>query len=512
MFNDWNAGYRADIDYTYGYYDELNPNRIQLAFLRQGLRTPPIRTACELGYGQGMSVNLHAASSNVQWWGNDFNPAQASFAQELAQVAGAGAQLTDQSFEEFCTRDDLPEFDYVALHGIFSWISDENRAHIVDFLRRKLAPGGVFYISYNTLTSWSAFIPLRNLMAQHNRSQSAEGMTVAERIQSAMAFAQSLLDTEPNYSRAHPVVKERLKQMRDQKLEYVAHEYFNQYWNPMDFEDIANWLAPAKMEFACSATFFEQVHALQLSQEHRAILDNIKDPVFRESTLALLTNQQFRRDYWVKGARTLSTIEQTEVFRDMNVVLARPFKDIQYKIKTTIGEADLNEAIYKPIFEALKHNEVVKVSALEESVKSANINLPQLLEAMVVMAGAGNLYLASDAESQAAAANSATNINNYIINHARGSHEINHMACPVTGGGVPVDRFERLFIDARRDEKAKPDAWAKHAVSLLMEQGQRMIQDGKPLQTEKENLEAMRTTARAFSKERLSLLEKLGVV
>lgn len=33
--SDWTAGYVADIGYTYGYYSELNPLRVQLAFLVQ---------------------------------------------------------------------------------------------------------------------------------------------------------------------------------------------------------------------------------------------------------------------------------------------------------------------------------------------------------------------------------------------------------------------------------------------------------------------------------------------
>ena len=34
---DWTAGYVADIGYTYGYYTELNPLRVRLAFLNAGL-------------------------------------------------------------------------------------------------------------------------------------------------------------------------------------------------------------------------------------------------------------------------------------------------------------------------------------------------------------------------------------------------------------------------------------------------------------------------------------------
>jgi hypothetical protein len=141
--SDWTAGYVTDIDYTFGYYPELNPLRLRLAFLAARHRPPEVDTACELAFGQGVSTNLHAAASGMQWFGTDFNPAQAGFAQELAAVSGAGARLFDESFTEFCTRPDLPDFDFIGLHGIWSWISDENRAVIVDFVRRKLAVGGV---------------------------------------------------------------------------------------------------------------------------------------------------------------------------------------------------------------------------------------------------------------------------------------------------------------------------------------------------------------------------------
>jgi SAM-dependent methyltransferase len=152
---DWSAGYVADIGYTYGTYPELNPQRVRLAFLVAGLVPPKVGNACELGFGQGMSVNVHAAASSTAWYGTDFNPAQAGFAQELAAASGTSARLYDESFAEFCGRDDLPDFDFIGLHGIFSWISDENRAIIVDFVRRKLKVGGVLYISYNTQAGWA---------------------------------------------------------------------------------------------------------------------------------------------------------------------------------------------------------------------------------------------------------------------------------------------------------------------------------------------------------------------
>jgi len=76
----WTAGYVADIGYTYGYYTELNPLRARLAFLSAGLVPPRNGTHCELGFGQGVSVNTHAAASGSQWHATDFNCAGEKFA------------------------------------------------------------------------------------------------------------------------------------------------------------------------------------------------------------------------------------------------------------------------------------------------------------------------------------------------------------------------------------------------------------------------------------------------
>ena len=62
----WNDGYVVDIAYTYGYYPGMNPARLPLAFAFHGLQAPAIQTACELGFGQGLSTNFHAAASTTR--------------------------------------------------------------------------------------------------------------------------------------------------------------------------------------------------------------------------------------------------------------------------------------------------------------------------------------------------------------------------------------------------------------------------------------------------------------
>jgi hypothetical protein len=60
-----NDRYVTDITYTMNYKPEINPLLIDFSFLLAGLRAPSIKTACELGFGQGLSLNFHAAGSTI---------------------------------------------------------------------------------------------------------------------------------------------------------------------------------------------------------------------------------------------------------------------------------------------------------------------------------------------------------------------------------------------------------------------------------------------------------------
>jgi len=90
---------------------------------------------------------------------------------------------------------------------------------------------------------------------------------------------------------------------------------------PMSFARMAEWLAPAKLSYACSAHYLDQIDAINLSAEQQALLKDIPDPMFRETVRDFCVNQQFRRDYWVKGLRRLSMLEQGEAVRAQRVVL-----------------------------------------------------------------------------------------------------------------------------------------------------------------------------------------------
>lgn len=503
---DWSAGYVSEIAYTYGYYPELNPLRARLALLSAGLLPPDIRTACELGFGQGLSVNIHAAAGGAAWHGTDFNPTQAVFAQDLARASGAAARLRDQAFAEFCADASLPEFDFIGLHGVWSWISDANREVLVDFLRRKLAVGGVLCLSYNTMPGWASFAPMRHLMAQHMGVLGSDGQGIAARIDGALEFAGRLFAAHPLFARANPLVAERLEAMRGHSRHYLAHEFFNRDWHPMHVATVAEWLAPAKLSYAGPAHLTEHVPALGLTPEQRRLLAEIPDRMFRETVRDFMLNTQFRRDLWVKGRREATPLQLAERLRAERVVLATPRAEVALALPGPLGEVTLNPAIHAPLLDALADHAPREIGALP-----APGGLGQLLEAVLLLCGAGHLAPAQEDAAIAAARPAAGRLNAHLCAAARGSGDVGWLASPVLGGGVAVDRIAQLFLGARAAGLARPGAWASAACATLASQGQGLLREGQPLASEEENLREMTRLAEGFASTRLPMLQALGV-
>jgi SAM-dependent methyltransferase len=509
--SDWTAGYVADIGYTYGYYAELNPLRIRLALLNAGFAVPRVLNACELGFGQGVSVNMHAAASDVAWHGTDFNPAQAGFARELATASGVNARLTDDAFSEYAKRDDLPNFDYIGLHGIWSWISDENRHVIVDFIRRKLNVGGVLYISYNTLPGWSGFAPVRHLMTRHAEIIGSEGTGIVNRINGAIEFTEKLLKTNPVYARTNPQIADRVAALKNQNRQYLAHEYFNRDWHPMHFATMADWLEPAKVQYACSSNYLDHVDAVNLTNDQQTFLREIPDDTFRQSVRDFMVNQQFRRDYWVKGARRLHPLAQLEEIRSISVLLVIPREEVSLKIQGSLGEAALTPTVYNPILDVLKDHQPKRLGSIEGLLAAQGVTLSQLIQAVIILAGEQKIAVVQDEQVTLAAKEHCDALNLYLMKRAKHSGEIAYLASPVTGGGLLVSRFQQLFLLALADGLKQPAEWVAFAWSLLKQQGQKIVKEGTKLETDEQNMQELTTQANDFQQKNLPIMKALKI-
>ena len=510
----WTDGYMDEVGYTYGYYRELSPLLMEFAVLNrmQAARAGRPLRYLELGFGQGLSLNIHAAAFDGEFWGVDFNPAHAAHAQDLARASGSGARISDESFAELAARPDLPEFDVIALHGIWSWISDANRKIIVDLARRKLAPGGLLFMSYNVLPGWSATLPLRHLLSAHAGLADKATTGMLTRINNAIDFAQSLSESGALYFQSQPPAIEWLKTMKGQEGSYLAHEYFNADWHPMTFTDAARQLEESKLSFVASAHILDHMDELSLNPAQQALLASIAHPVLRQTTRDFCVNQMFRRDIWVKGPRPLSASQQIELLRSLHFVLIVRAEDVSLKVQGATVSATLAPEVFRPIADALASDGYAPKTLARLAELLPATGHPQLLQALLIFIGNDQASPAQSPEAARGARSRTDALNAHLIERAAFSGDIAFLASPVAGRGILVPRFEQLFLRAIRRGLPAPENWAADAWRYLSFGGMRLIKDGSSLNTDEENLAELTAQARVFADKRLAVLKALMVI
>ncbi len=513
---DWSAGYVTEVDYIHGYYREQGPRLIQFLLLLNSYEPPPAKSISylELGYGQGVSSNIHAAAVPGQFVGTDINPAHAANAQTLAHASNADARFYDESFSEFLNRKDLPEFDYIVLHGIWSWVSDHVRSEIVEIIRRNLKVGGVVYISYNALPGWAAHMPLRHLLKLYTDIAGNESQSMARRIDNSIDFAKRLRDAQARYFLANPGAREQLDRLKQQDHNYLAHEYLNLEWVPMYFSELNDRLAGAKLCFACSGAPFESIDHLNFTAQQLEIIRSYENSALPQSIRDYFLNTPFRRDIFSRGARRMSRRERLERLSEMRIVLTAACSDFPYSVQAGLGRVELRKEIYQPLLHALE-NDRFRPKSLGELARAPGLSsLPfnVLIEAATVLVGSGFAAPAQSDADISAAEPRCRDLNAHLVNSSRLGHEINWLASPVVGGGVQTGGFEQLFLSARRRGLADPNAWADSAWAVLKARGQTIMKDGKLLGTEEENIAELRSKALHFATVRLPVLLALRAV
>lgn len=511
---DWAQGYVTEIDYPYYYNKYLAPDWIRMALLLQGYAPPPVGAYLELGYGQGVSAAIHAAATNSPVWGTDFSPAQAAHAQGLAQAAHSGARFFEESFAEFAAREDLPEFSMVAMHGIWSWISADNRAVLIDLLRRKLLPGGVMYLGYNTFPGWAPMQPLRHLMSLHETQLGAKERGMVARVEDAMAFLRQLRDAGAGYFEVNPEVSAFLSRLEGLNKHYLAHEYFNQHWSPEYFTDIEQEFDAAKLQYAVSAAFYDRLLMFGKSEAARNLLEGLRHPGMRETVSDFILNRTFRHDLWLKGPRRLSKVEQFERLQQESFTLLTHKEDVPAKISEDNITLELNQDIHQPLLEALAADNYRSKSFAEliQQPAIAAIQIQGLIEALGVLINSRYVHAVQADAVIRQAAPRCWALNRELCERSRWSNNIDHLASPVTGCGIPVGRIQQLFLRAYQYVGGTPETWATSALHCLLDNNEHVLRDGEKIESEQESLSELTQQAQRFAEQLLPMLHRLGVV
>jgi hypothetical protein len=279
----------------------------------------------------------------------------------------------------------------------------------------------------------------------------------------------------------------------------------------MHFSTMAAWLEPAKVQYAGSAQLMDQIDGVNFTPEQRSLLRECADPVFREGLRDVMVNQQFRRDLWVRGSRRLSPQEQREALAAVRLVLVVSPRDVPRKVSTPLGPATLNARVLEQLLDIMGAHRVWTLGELERQLAPRGVAYANLVEMVFLLVGAGSIHPAQDEAAIEAARPATQRLNAHLTDAVRLSAEVPWLASPVTGGGVSVGRIHGLFLGALRSVRAEADRLGESAWRSLEAVGERMVKDGKRLESPAENLTELTRLAREFIEFRLPVLRALQI-
>jgi SAM-dependent methyltransferase len=464
----WNNGYMTEVEYVSRFYPEQSPVYLNFACVLNGIEPVPMDkefTYFELGFGQGVTANIMAAANpQGRFYAADFNPAQVVSARELAAEAQLdNLVLLENSFEELAEGHvELPQFDFITGYGIYSWVSPENRRHIVNFVRRYLKPGGIFYVSYNAMPGWASSLPLQRLVREHGMYPGG----VQTQLGKARELVDALAEVQAGYliQNTDFMLKGRVESIRGDKTGYLAHEYMNQAWEALYHMDVARHLADAKLDFACSVAPIAAFPHLSFTPAQRELLDAIPDNGLRETTKDYIENVTFRRDVFVRGARRMTPRRRLELLSTAGLALIVERQAAQINITLTPGGM-IEAWTYAGLLDALEDGPktFAELAALPDFADTGIEGVAEIA-AMLIWLRKAAPYFAGCAENDTGP---AQRLNRAI---ARRAHDGDHhpaLAAPLLGNGFAASHVQRFIYGALCDqpeeicvEALADDAWA----------------------------------------------------
>jgi SAM-dependent methyltransferase len=477
---DWGSGYVIDTAYVHDFCRVQVPAILGFAALARNAAAPggqgePL-SYCDLGCGQGLTANIVAAANpKAQVFAADFNPTHIAGARGLAAAAGLqNIAFREADFAELSGDTSLPEFDIIAMHGVYSWIGSEHRQAIVAFIRRRLKPGGLLYVSYDAMPGWAGMAPLRRLMVQLQAAQPQPSSRLA--LGQALELVDKLKGAGANFFRMYPRVEHQLERLRKLPPSYLAHELLTRDWQAFSFADLAQELAAAKLSYLGSAHLTDHVDRVNFTDEQRALLADIADPLINETTRDMIVGRQFRRDIFVKGFTPLAPLSARERWLATRFVLSSPPGEIDMVFDAPLGRFQLRSDVYRPVIDAVADGPIT-LRELVERIPENGLSWASLTDAIKVLVGQGHLQPALPAEGEAARAVSTRAFNAAVMARAKETTALRYLASPVTGGGVKVDPFAQLYLQAKRKAVADPVALL---ASLATRSGETPEKDGRP--------------------------------
>ncbi len=283
-----------EVPYESNPFPQSHPDRLAVMAMLFGMKPKPIDRCrvLELGCAAGGNlIPMAAGLPDSQFVGIELSAKQAADGKALIDAARLkNIEIRHQSITDVNAKDG--KFDYIIVHGVYSWVPDSVQKRIFEVCQTNLAADGVAYISYNTYPGWHYRGMIRDMMLYHTKNLPDPKARAAQ----ARALLDFLSQSVPTEGNAYGIMlKNELDLLRNQKDYYLLHDHLEEANRPIYFYEFAEDAARHGLQYLGEVEFSSMLTGNFPKQVADTLKQVSNDIVRTEQYMDFLRNRTFRQ-------------------------------------------------------------------------------------------------------------------------------------------------------------------------------------------------------------------------
>ncbi len=221
-------------------FSSTNINNLQAKAKMYGLKPVPLKGARVLELGASCGGNIVPQAlyyPETTFTGIDLSGVQVKHGNDIINAIGLkNVTLLEKDILDI--DESFGTFDYIIVHGIWSWVPDVVKDKILSICNVNLSDNGIAYVSYNTYPGWKRLEQLRDIMLYSEKR--AKDQDLLERTLYTKSVLKMVADTMniDDRSRAQSAYKiNNIHNVLNSNDYYVAHEYLEAFNDPVYVSD-----------------------------------------------------------------------------------------------------------------------------------------------------------------------------------------------------------------------------------------------------------------------------------
>ena len=259
----------------------------------------------ELGSSFGGNIITQALyNPEAEFVGVDLTAEQVKKGNEVIEKIGLkNIKLIEKNILDI--NEDFGKFDYIIVHGVFSWVPDNVKEKIIKICNENLTEEGIAYISYNTYPGWKEPDKIREMMLYANKY--FPEVSQGDKVQRGKAFISIVAEQMKIYTDVAEKKGDFIKQIEgilNMQDYYVGHEQLENINDPMYLHEFVDMLRKENLQYISDvglrlsiASVYNDSTIEKLQQLSHG------DPVIKEQCLDYILDTKFRRALICKNSQ-----------------------------------------------------------------------------------------------------------------------------------------------------------------------------------------------------------------